>query len=214
LKTLEMGILEQSAYLREQGSEETDDVRDTRSSVFKTIWSGVRNAFRGRLPSGRTVYMGVRSLLLSAVQALRRGINWITGALTDMAGSALSLARTIFIRVHEAVSLFIESAPRALHFIFRRPVVTHDGSGVIVSRFDLDADVITFVSTGASDALITRHSRICRALAADAGLWLSVAAVTARTVVDMGTGVGWLRLGFRIGSLAREIAASLHQSPA
>lgn len=197
-------IVRESEYLVSRGFDK-DEVREEdreKKQALKLIWESVRDAFKGLVNIGKRIYHGARTLVLSAMRGIMKGIRWITGSLSDLVGPVIAFTRSFFKRVRQGIGVFTESLPRLFHFVLRRPMVTRDNAGVhfALSRFDLDADAKLYVSEGADPGLGVEHARLTRALARGATILLIVAVKVAKTIVGLlGGPVGWLRLGFEVG---------------
>ena len=166
---------------------------------------------KARRRNGRAYY-GERTLLHSAIMALRRGFSWLgkkaLALLRKLAAPVVNLVRYVYRKAREGLLLAKQSLARFFHFIRGRPVYTMhlDPKGERVlsawTKFYLDADVMQFCERNAPPEAISQHLESCRALTRGVALCLTTAARLLRLLLALKSGpIGWIKIAFEIGRI-------------
>lgn len=176
-------------------------------SVFRATWDRVKSGLRSALALGRRLATGVIDMLRTTVDACRRGFAWLRAKIGQLSQAVVSLVRSSFREVREAIRMLARSIRPFAHFILRKPLATFDEAGhpVTVTRFDADRDTLVWVARSGEREDIANHAALCRRLARALELVLTFAGKVVFYLVRGVSGpIGWLRIGLRIAAIFRQ----------
>ncbi|MGB3798747.1 MAG: hypothetical protein WA952_02970 [Lewinella sp.] len=149
---------------------------------------------------GRRVYYGLRGLIRGAFRAVGRIIKWIGGVIEEILGAVFDFVKSLAKRLQEGVGLFLSGFRFFAHYLLGRPFVSlgtpaPDGSHpVLLTRFRIDFDVVSFVDQGAGTADVVRHTAHLQRSREGAEYFLDVVATCLHAVALLQPPLGWLRL--------------------
>ena len=211
-ETLELTrVLErESTYLLQESEEDSYLLKIRR--VFRDTWEDTKRIFRG-------AYRGLKSTLLTALRVLQRGYAWLARWLGNLGAGIVSFFNAIFSRLRESLRLVVRSAKAFFNFVLGRPFQTLDDTGrlVGVSRFSLDADVITLLSSEVESREIQRHCGRSLTFLRNVNTFADITVQVISLVRDIalsGTPVSWISLGFRIVALIKPFFGPPRPTPA
>jgi hypothetical protein len=170
---------------------------EDRQPFLKHAWSQAKNFFRN-------LYLGAKSVIVSAGRAIARGAKtfWRTlGKLFD--GSALHVMSQILARIRRAVSNFWKSVKTFFQFLKFRMITTEGRDAICISGFHGDFDVLNFYRESSdknSHILVSRHVQHLDTQVKIYSLACDIVGKAIGMIVQallLGP-VGWLRLGIQI----------------
>ena len=188
--------------LREAGQEARVD------EVFAERQREVRQ-FYGELSRHpqRRVYYGLRGLIRGAFRAIGRVIKWVAGVVEEFLGAVFDFVKSLAKRIQEGMGLFFTGFRFFAHYLLGRPFVTlgaagrDGGSPVIMTRYRIDFDVVSFIDRKAATGDLQRHTALLERSSTGAAYFLDVTATCLRAVALLRPPLGWLRLAVIVARL-------------
>ena len=205
--------------LREAGQEERiDEVFTARQREIRDCYGDV-----ARHP-GRRVYYGLRGLLRGAFRAIGRIVKWVAGVVEGLLGAVFDFVKALAKRLQEGMGLFFTGFRFFAHYLLGRPFVTLGAAGadgaspLIMTRYQVDFDVVSFVDRGAGREALAQHTALLQRSRNGAAYFLEVIATCIRAVALLRPPFGWLRLAVLVARLIhrflrRQIGAAAGEGP-
>lgn len=167
----------------------------------------------------RRVYLGLRSLIASALRGLGRIKDWLAKKVAKITGAIVSFFKAISKRIREGIATFFSAFKRFSHFILGKPIFNPvkikelpGNTTFVFTRFDFDRDAVNLYSSTIDKRLMRRHTRELRNLTMGLSLFLYIATVIVdliTVVANLTNPYGWIKLGIKIG---REISEIIKRS--
>ena len=191
--------------LREAGQEERID------QVFAERQREVRRYYGElSLHPQRRVYYGLRGLIRGAFRAIGRIIKWVAGVVEEVLGAVFDFVKSLAKRIQEGIGLFFTGFRFFAHYLLGRPFVTlgaagpDGGSPVIMTRYRIDFDVVSFVDRATASADLARHTALLNRSRDGAAYFLDVTTTCVRAVALLRPPLGWLRLAVLVARLIHD----------
>ncbi|MBB4077733.1 hypothetical protein GGR28_000334 [Lewinella aquimaris] len=156
----------------------------------------------------RRVYYGLRGLIRGAFRAIGRVVGWITGVVDDLLGAVFDFVKSVVKRIQEGIGCFLAGFRYFAHYLLGRPFVSlgqavEGRHPVLLTKFVIDFDVVSFLDTSASGADRRAHTAYLKRMAEGVAFFLGTTVDIIRLVSKLTGTVGWLRLGILIARWVR-----------
>ena len=184
---------EQQLALLEQESE-GPEASLAPSENERGLWDRVRGGIRATLRFGGRVLSGVKSLLRSALDGIKRGLHWIGDKISELIGPVRNFILFVYRGAREGAQMLVRAIKPFIHFVLRKPIVTSDESGrpLAAAKFDLDRDVVFWVAPDGGGEAAEENAALCRRLARALNLILQFSGKAIRLLLQALTGpIGW-----------------------
>ena len=161
------------------------------------LWTQVASGIRAALRTGARVLSGVKSLLKSAVDGLKKGVQWVGGAVARLIGPIKNFVLFAYRGAREGLQMLVRAITPFVHFVLRKPIVTLDGEdrAAVLTKFDLDRDALVWVAPGAAREVVDEHAGLCRRLARALSVVLAFMGEALDLLIAAATGpLGWTRI--------------------
>lgn len=158
------------------------------------LFGWIKGLFEEAVSLGRSVMVGARSLMRAALDAVRRGIDFLGDVADFLIGKVKSLALLIYRSAREAVLALGDAIAPIRHFLFGVPIVSTGADGVAyaATKVRIDRDVEQWVAATAMPAEVEDHAALYQRLSTRFAGAIRLAILFAKLAIVGVTGpVGW-----------------------
>ena len=158
------------------------------------LFGWIKGLFEQAVALGRSIMVGVRSLMRAALDAVRRGIDFLADVADFLIGKVKGLALLIYRSAREAVLALAGAIAPIRHFLFGVPIVSVGPDGVVyaATKVRIDRDVEQWVAASAEVAEIKAHAALYQHLSRTFAGTVRVAILFAKLVIVGISGpLGW-----------------------
>lgn len=163
-------------------------------SARRGLFGWIKGLFEEAVALGRSIMVGVRSLMRAALDAVRRGIDFLADVADFLIGKVKGLALLIYRSAREAVLALAGAIAPIRHFLFGVPIVSVGPDGVVyaATKVRIDRDVEQWVAASADVAEIRAHAALYQRLSRSFAGTIRLAILFTRLVIIGVSGpLGW-----------------------
>jgi hypothetical protein len=170
--------------------------------VQKEAISRARKFFEDIKRVARRVYYGARSLIASALKGIRNVWHFIRD---ELIGPVANFFRHLLKQIRTGIRTFFDGMKRFIHFLLKKPLITVQESGFIVSKFDFDSDGMLFTNSVDATALLTTHLNLQAKLTRQVNIFMKVTGEVIGMILSMIPPLGWIKLALKIGRVIIDV---------
>jgi len=158
------------------------------------LFGWIKGLFEEAVQLGRSIMVGTRSLMRAALDAIRRGVDFLADVADFLIGKVKSLALLVYRSAREAVLALAGAIAPIRHFLFGVPIVSKrvNGETYAATKVRIDRDVEQWVAASAERSEIEDHAALYRTLSTRFAGTIRLAILFAKLAIVGITGpVGW-----------------------
>lgn len=164
----------------------------------KVVIERARDFFEGIKRFARRVYYGARSLIRSAIRGITNVWHFIRD---EIVGPVANFFRHLLKQIRTGIRVFFDGMKRFIYFLLKKPLITMQTPGFVVSKFDFDSDGMLFTNGGDATALLTTHLNLQARLTRQVSMFMKVTGEVLAMIISLRPPFGWIRLALKIGKI-------------